>query len=217
MRKAAMQASFSFPMWGGARAGAGRKKTSEESVPHARRPEIAARYPVHVTLRVARGLPSLRTGRTFRELVRAFRGGRERFGFRLVHFAVLSNHVHLVVEADVARSLSRGMQGLAVRLARAFNRAVGRAGAVFVERYHARVLRTPREVRNALAYVLGNARRHGVWLRRGARDPCSSGRWFEGWVGVKRFLGLETAPVARARTWLLRLRWAKHGLLSVPT
>src|SRR5262245_2198436 len=161
-------------------------------MPHARRPELAARHPLHVTMRVARRLPSLRRWRTFRELERAFRGGRERFGFRLVHFAVLSNHLHLVVEAEDARSLSRGMQGLSVRLARAFNRAVGRTGAVFAERYHARVLRTPREVRNTLAYVLGNARHHGVWLRRGALDPCSSGRWFEGWSAMKRAVGLES-------------------------
>jgi putative transposase len=216
MRRNPVQTSFSFSTWGGARPGAGRKKESDSSVPHSRRPELAARHPVHVTLRIARGLPSLRRGRTFRELERAFRAGRERFGFRLAQFAVLSNHVHLVVEAEGARSLSRGMQGLAVRLARAVNRAVGRTGGVFAERYHARVLRTRREVRNALAYVLGNARRHGVWLQRGALDPCSSGRWFEGWAGAKRFLGFESAPVAKARTWLLRLGWTKHGLLPVP-
>jgi REP element-mobilizing transposase RayT len=186
-------------------------------VPHARRPTLAARHPVHVTLRIARGLPSLRRGRTFRELERAFRGGRERFGFRLAHFSVLSNHVHLVVEAEGAPSLSRGMQGLAVRMARAVNRILGRTGTVFAERYHARALRTPREVRNALAYVLVNARRHGLWLRRGAVDPCSSGRWFDGWAESKRVVGLERAPVARARTWLLRLGWTRYGLLPVPT
>jgi putative transposase len=217
MRRNLGQTSFSFSTWGGARPGAGRKKVSEESVPHARRPELAARHPVHVTMRIARGLPSLRKSRIFRELERAFRAGRERFGFRLVHFAVLSNHVHLVVEAEGALSLSRGMKGLAVRVARAVNRAVGRTGAVCAERYHARALRTPREVRNALAYVLGNARRHGLWVRRGALDSCSSGRWFDGWIGVKRAIGLEGAPVTRARTWLLRLGWTKHGLLPVPT
>jgi putative transposase len=184
-------------------------------VPHARRPVLAARHPVHVTLRIARGLPNLRRGRTFRELGRAFHGGRQRFGFRLVHFAVLSNHVHLVVEAEGASSLSRGMQGLAVRMARAVNRILGRTGTVFAERYHARALRTPREVRNALAYVIGNARRHGVWLRRGKVDPCSSGKWFDGWAGTKRVLGLASAPVAKARTWLLEVGWRRHGLLSI--
>ena len=184
-------------------------------MPHARRPALAARHPVHVTVRIARGLPSLRNGKTYRELERALRAGRERFGFRLVHFAVLSNHLHLVVEAEGTQSLSRGMQGLVVRMARAANRAWRRAGTVFAQRYHAHVLRTPREVRNALAYVLGNARRHGAWLVRGLADPCSSGRWFDGWVGPKRALGLESAPVARARTWLLRLGWRKHGPVPV--
>ncbi len=215
-RSKSRQAELAFPSWGGARKGAGRKRKSEKpTVPHARRPALAARHPVHVTLRIAPGLPTLRNGKAYRFLEQAFRGGRERFGFRLVHFAVLSNHLHLVVEAEGTPSLSRGMQGLAVRLARAINRAWRRAGTVFAERYHAHVLRSPREVRNALAYVLGNARKHGAWLRRGALDSFSSGRWFDGWSGTKRALWLDGAPVARARTWLLGVGWRRHGLVPL--
>ena len=89
-------------------------------------------------------------------------------------------------------------------------------GKVFTDRYHAHVLRTPREVRNALVYVLQNARRHGARLR-GRLDPYASGFWFEGWKeGLPRLVGeWEPRPVARARTWLLKAGWRKRlGLIG---
>ncbi|MEW6073566.1 MAG: peptide MFS transporter [Planctomycetota bacterium] len=111
----------------------------------------------------------------------AFAGGKERFGFRLIHYSVLANHLHLIGEAQNRRALSRGMQGLAVRIAKGLNRHWGRRGKVFADRYHDHILRTPREVRSALAYVLRNAARHGVG--GAGADPYSSGRWFDGWAG----------------------------------
>src|SRR5204862_6807235 len=102
-------------------------------------------------------------------------------------------------EADDARGLGRGMKGLCVRIARALNRLWKRVGSVFSDRYHARVLRTPREVRNALNYVLHNAARHGS--RLGGPDPCSSGAWFDGWrhdLGLTRVA--PAPPVPRALT-----------------
>jgi putative transposase len=170
-----VEMQFAFMRWGGRRKGAGRKRRAERtSVSHGVRPELAARHPVHVTLRIVSGVPSLRVGRTYRALEEAMRAGRERFGLRLAQYSVQSNHVHMLVEAEGRASLSRGIHGLAVRMARALNRTWRRTGTVFADRYHARVLRTPREVRNALAYVLLNARKHGA-RRIGALDPFSSG------------------------------------------
>src|SRR5205823_2951531 len=105
--------------------------------------------------------------------------------FRIIHFNVLSNHLHLIIEAANELALSRGMQGLEVRLARHINRALGRTGKLFADRYHARALRSPCEVRNAIRYVLCNARHHAA--ERGQRlakywiDPHSSAAWFDGW------------------------------------
>jgi putative transposase len=197
-RAKSVQWEFEFLEWGGKRQGAGRKRKAEKSsVSHVKRPALAARHPVHVTLRGAKGLPSLRRRAAYRGLVEAFRGGRERFGFRLVHCAVMSNHVHLVVEAEGQSALSRGMQGLAVRMARAVNRVWARTGAVFAERFHAHVLRTPREVRKAVAYVLENARKHGLVVAPGMPDPFTSGSVESG------------LAVARARTWLLSVGWRR--------
>jgi len=167
--------------------------------------------PVHVTLRLSAGLPSLRRSLVRDRVLRALGEGRERFGFRLTQYTLQSNHLHLIVEADDRVALSRGMKGIAVRVARTVNRLWKRSGSVFSDRFHARALRTPREVRSALLYVLHNARHHG--LRLLGVDPYSSGPWFDGW---KQGLVLATeCPAARARTWLLREGWRRHGLIGI--
>ena len=126
---------------------------------HAARPAHDARRPVHVTLRAARGLPSLRSEPAFSALRPALTAAC-RATFRVVHFSVQTDHVHMIVEAESGDLLRRGLQGLAGRAARALNRAWGRCGDVWGDRYHARALGTPREVRNGLLYVLLNFRKH---------------------------------------------------------
>jgi REP element-mobilizing transposase RayT len=84
----------------------------------------------------------------------------ERFGFRVVHYSVMGNHVHLLVEANDRRSLGRGMQGLGVRIAKSLNRVMGRHGSVLRDRYHAHILRTPKETKHARHYLLTNAQHH---------------------------------------------------------
>lgn len=185
-------AQLSLPLaarlgWGGARAGAGRKPGKRPPVPHRPRGDVVERHPAHVTVRLRSGLPSLRSVRVVREIERSFRAASDRGDFRLVHYALLSNHAHFMVEASNASALARGMKAISSRLARAVNRVFGLHGPVVAERFHLRVLRTPLEVRRALAYVLLNARRHTAGGGRTSRiDPASSGRWFDGWKRVAR-------------------------------
>jgi REP element-mobilizing transposase RayT len=187
-------------------------------VPHRQRPALASRFPVHVTLRAKAGLPSMRHTESRRALTAAIAAARDRFGCRIVHYSLQSNHVHLVCEANDQRSLSRGLHGLGIRMARAFNRVHVLRGAVWAGRYHARILRSPREVRGALVYVLGNWRHHGgERYPRACIDPCSSAAWFDGFVEpVLPAAAFSPAPVAAARTWLLTLGYRRYiGKISV--
>lgn len=143
----------------GRRERAGRKKTGKSYVPHGRRPFHASSAPVHVTYRVVAGFPNLRASRVAAMLSTAI-GKAHKETFRICHFSIQSNHIHLLVEAGSKTSLSRGMQGLAIRMAKYTNRALGRRGRVFSERYHARELASPTETRHALAYVLLNRAHH---------------------------------------------------------
>ena len=203
--------------WGGRRRGAGRKHGPNPGVPHRRRECIAARHPIHVTVRLRPGLPTLRTVPFVRDLERSFAAVRARTDFRLVHYALQNTHAHFVVEATDTDALARGMMAVGARIARALNRVSGRRGSVLAERFHLRVLRTPRDVRNVLAYVLLNARRRARRIARALRiDPASSGRWFDGWrwQPVVSDHGPEIAPVSEPMTWLLRIGWRRHGLID---
>ena len=201
------------PTWGGKRARAGRKPgQGRRSTPHRSRPLHKAAHPVHLTLRARRGVPSLRAPGVFR-VVRGSIARSSRDEFRIVHYSVQGDHVHLLVEAVDALALSAGARGLAIRTARLLNRALGRSGAVWGDRYHARALTSPRQVRHALVYVLMNVRKHQPGRWRGL-DPCSSAVWFDGfsdWVGPP---SPDPAPVRRARTWLARRGWRRYGLVS---
>ena len=216
-RKSIGQGEFAFRSHGGPREGSGRKlEAPRPMVSHRKRDVINGREPVHVTVRLMEGLASLRRMRVLGVLKGAFAAGCDRFGFRLVQWSVQSNHIHLLVEAEDNDSLSRGMQGLAVRMARALNKLWERKGRVFSDRFHARILRTPREVRNALVYVLQNARRHGLKLHSWL-DAYASGVWFRGWKeGTPGLVGgTGPLPLARARTWLLETGWwQRHGLIG---
>src|SRR6202521_1340790 len=125
------QTSFVLNTWGGLRAGAGRKPSRESGASHLARTELSRHHPVHTTLRVAHGCWNLRSRRALLSLQGAFESGRDRLGFRLIHYSVQGNHVHLIVEASGKQSLSRGMQGLIIRMARALNRMMQRRGKVF--------------------------------------------------------------------------------------
>jgi len=177
---------------------------------------------VHVTLRVKANLPSLREGRFVREFRRSLAEACERGSFRVAHYSLQGDHAHLIVEARGKEALACGMKSIAARLARALNRVAGRSGGVLDGRYHHRSLRSPREVRRALAYVLLNARRHLAKRRHVAGagvhfDGASSARWFDGWrTDVTSRLPAEGVPreIARPRTWLLRVGWRRHGLVD---
>jgi len=209
---------------GGPRPGAGRPLVSANPpVHHVRRPRVPRSCPSHVTLRVRSVTPSLRSRPFLRQLRPSLRKACERGDFRVVHYSVQRNHLHLLVESAGKEALGRGMKAISARVARAAQRAFGLSGPVLHGRYHLRILRTPREVRAALAYVLLNARKH--WRERHATSPpvrldaASSGRWFEGW---RRVPGSSEPPpetpsspeVAPSRTWLLSFGWRRHGLID---
>jgi REP element-mobilizing transposase RayT len=173
------QLAFRLPTWGGKRRGSGRKPTGKKAgVSRLRRESFPSRHPVHVTLRALSGVGYLRGLKLFQAIQGAIRQSQERFGMTVVHYSVQGNHLHLLVEAEGAESLSRGMQGLTIRIARAVNRAAGRRGKVFGDRYHAHVLASPRQVGYALRYVLENFRHHlRADVAPEGQDPCSSAVW----------------------------------------
>jgi len=185
-----------FPSWGGKRNGAGRPRlAARPMVSHRRRPSHAARFPLHAVLRTVGDVPRLRQQAVFLAVKRALSAGAERERFRVVHCSVQGNHIHLVVEAADREALSRGMQGLAIRMARAINRAASRKGRVFADHYFARELRTPAEVRRAVRYVLDN------FILHARLSPQTDAR---------------ASSLAPPRTWLLSIGWHRSRAGPLP-
>jgi putative transposase len=199
---------------GGRRAGAGRKPGVRPNVPHRPRERHRRYQPVHVTLRRAKGVPNLRSERLtrlFRDALRATARAR-RGAFRVTHFSIQADHIHVVVEADERgdhapdAGFSRSMRSFVIRLALRVNKLLGRKrGHVWGDRFHARELTSPSEVRRVLVYLLSNHLKHGVH-DVGIIDPYSSGFWFDGWMQV---LDRPPAPspLEPARTWLIDWGW----------
>lgn len=192
--------------WGGYRPGAGRKRKSDE-LPHQQRPDFDGRHPVRVTLRMRDDVPNLRTRKLFEQVKEALQESANRNGCRVVHYCVQRDRVHLIVETKGKDAMRRGMVGLQGRITRRLNHLLGREGRLTKDRYDARPLRGPEEVRDALAWVLNAQRR----TRRGGKplpddymDPCST---------AERFY-MEGRGQARAHTWLLREGWRNAGLLD---
>ena len=189
------QLELRFHRRGGKRDGAGRKPNGATAgVSHLRRPRFARTLPVHVTLCMARHVYNLRSRRSFSVIGRALARAADRFGVRVVRFSVQGNHVHLVLEAAATEALSRAMQGFSIRVAKGLNRMMHRQGRVLADRYHARVLRSPTEVRRAVAYVRNNHQKHMAEIGR----PLSPG-FVDPYASEGASLALP-AP----RTWLLR-------------
>jgi len=195
-------------------------------MPHDTRAKVDPRYPLQVTIRAVPGLPSLRSARVFGALRRTIaRASVDRF--RVIHFSIQQDHGHFIVEGDEARRARGGMHGLAIRLALAVNRALGRRkGKVVGDRYHVSPLTTPRRMRASMVYVLLNFRKHlnappGI-------DPRSSGPHFSGWrrtgrldsayvasgasaaAGTTPGTGAPTATV-EPTTWMATVGWRRAG------
>ena len=219
------QLAFGFRSRGGARRGAGRKPRAERVgfLPHLTRERHRAYEPVHVTVRAVRSAPNLRSQIVFAALRAIFARSSEK-GFRLLHFSVQGNHVHLIAEGDDGVAFARGMQRLLSRAAMAINALARRSGSVWRDRHHREALTTPSQVRNTFAYVLFNHRKHEMASGSPSDaalvgfDPCSSTQWFEDWSPAcpapPASLASAGPPiVARPRTWLANRGWKTWGLL----
>jgi REP element-mobilizing transposase RayT len=228
---------------GGKRKGAGRPKSgARASERHKKRPKISPYEPIHVVMRVASDVGSLRAHDAYRAIKeatftafahdeRAVRSvGASAMtrkldrAFHIVHLSIQRTHIHLIVEVSDRMALARGVQAFGIAAARYINAATGHRGKVFGDRYFARVLKTPTQVRNTLAYVLNNWKHHGessATLRRTwAIDPYSTASMFDGWQEhegrrVETPSGYDGPMVWWPKTWLLSEGWRSRGLIRV--
>ena len=209
--------------------GAGRPKKQwpkgvKPAASHVRREPFVKERALHVTLRTLPVARNLRRMDAYRAVRVAARVVLPRAAFRLVHFSLQSNHIHLIVEAESQRELANGVRAFSISVAKSLNAKLRRRrGAIFADRYHSKVLSNPTATRNAIRYVLNN------WLHHQVReddvatvvDPYSSGANFLGWKelgGTQQFErsdGFERVSTAAPELWLTREGWKRGGEISV--
>ena len=196
---------------GGIREGAGRKKSKTAGASHRKRALVTGKHPLHITVRMKKGAPSLRKRKTFRIFCRACKGANEN-GLRVLHYAVLGNHFHILAEADDNQQLAKGMRSLNIRIAR------GMKARVQEDRFHAEPLTTPTQMKNAMVYVFTNAAKHAG--HRQAFDEFSSYIQFEGTMNAKAWDWRKPSlpipehmrgAITEAESWLARVGWQRGG------
>ena len=192
--------------------GSGRKlEAKRRQVAHKKKRGFSKVCVMHVTCKLVEGVASLRDPRIAVIVMAYLARVCSKAGFRLVEYSIQGNHLHLICEADSQESLSRAMQGLKSGLARILNRHLGRKGALFADRFHTEIIKTPTQCRNALRYVLHNCKKHGGHYPRCGVDPFSTAPWYP-------FSGPhdpcpEKKPAALPKTWLLQVGWKRGGNL----
>ncbi len=217
MKRSGSQLSFkSVNGWGGKRRGAGRPNLSGR-VSHMKRENVVLKTPVHLTLKIANKKWNLRCG----DVAKAFKISAAKakvFGLRILHYSILRDHLHLVVEVVDNESLTRGMRSFGSSFGKAIRSLVGGKGPVFKGRFHLTVISSPTQMRNTLAYVLQNYSQHSNLLEH--IDAYSSAPYFADW---RRLLGRRVGPIVarhsikpsmpphlcRPNSWLAREGWKR--------
>jgi REP element-mobilizing transposase RayT len=202
--------------WGGVRVRAGRPNLSK-TVNHMKRPTVDIRRPIHITMRLKDGVSSIRRNRLLKEFKKSVLGAKKQ-GLYVIHFSIQRNHFHLFAEAKNNTALALGMRALAGRFAKciknysALRGVTPKKGSVFIGRYHLHVLKTARETKNALEYVLLNFSKHRKVIEH--IDHFSSGIFFKHWPKLlgKRFTSIIKAD---AEFWSEHLTGAGNGPGSV--
>lgn len=137
---------------GGRRPKAGRRRIHSKGVAHETRETVSGRTPVHINFKFR---CAVRSKQALRLLHQAILNARKH-GLRINHYSLQSNHVHLIAEAADNSTLTKGMRSLTITFAKGLGK-----GRIQVQRYHLHVLRSVREAKNALHYVLFNGKKHG--------------------------------------------------------
>ena len=193
---------------------------------------------MHITVKARKGLPSFRSQRIHNMMLEVLRNQiyvlRKYAGaFKVAHFSIQTNHIHIMIEADDTKTLRSGVSGLVIAFARQLAKLLGRKKCkVWAERFHSRELHAPRDVRNVLSYIFQSFKHHETTHGSGMRSRphrYSSARWFDGWyqqvlipIPIDESAYMRGPPpwvpttAGEPRTWLLGTgRKERHGKLNM--
>jgi putative transposase len=100
---------------------------------------------------------------------------RQEFGFLLLSYSIMPDHVHLILVPGEAAGLARIMHAIKGRFARLWNKQAGEGGSVWQPRYYESGVRTEAQLRRRIEYVEWNPVRARLTASPEAYPYCSSG------------------------------------------
>lgn len=188
-------------------------------VPHGKRPKVSKHLPIHVTIHLIEGVLNLRNKQIMKIFTKALQIARFSCGLRVIHFAIMTTHIHMILEADDNKALSESMQRFQLSIAKKVNQLLNRVGSVWQDRYHMHILKTPTEILNALRYVLSNRAKH-LKLKENIFDPFSSMVALNNFLKIfpdkkcdPKIFGLGPAGVAKLKEFVMVLIDQPRGFL----
>lgn len=138
---------------------AGRPAIHDPGIRHTRRFRLKKPSSLHLTIKVRENKADIQNKRILKALHYAIRRARLK-GLKIVHYTLEYNHVHLLVESVDNKILHKGMQAFGITIAKAINKIKRTKGAVYKNRYHLRVIDSPRQLKNVLHYIFSNGVKH---------------------------------------------------------
>lgn len=177
-----------------------------------RRPRLdVPPFPLHVTHRGVNRGAVFNGDDDRREYLVALADCAPRLGVAVHGYALMGNHVHLLVAGSASGAVSRLMQALGRRYVKSFNARWSRTGTLWEGRFRSCVVDSDRYLLNCLAYVELNPVRAGL-VHEASDYPWSSARHHVG-LRLDAFItmhptlrGLADDDRARAAAWAAVLR-----------
>jgi REP element-mobilizing transposase RayT len=193
--------------------GAGRKAIHDKGIRHTKREMIKKDTVLHLTLKIEKNKANLKNKSILKALQHSIKKARS-LGLKVIHYTLEYDHVHLLIEASDKISLGKGMQSLGISFSKGINKIKKQTGKVFKTRYHFRKLNSPREIKNALNYILGNGIKH--------RETLSVINSFNSLPAINNFKHLYPGfelmiEETISKSWVLMdLRSTLQAMLSLP-
>ena len=163
------KASTSSSRRGGRRPGAGRPKDPNAGAPHVPRPDVQKGDVVHAWWTTRLHIPSMVRRDVAKAVKEALEAGQERLDCRVVVYRLQRNRLDVLCEAENAELLSRCLQGLGIRVAKAINRLEGTRGKVFAERFRQEVVEKRQVTKRAKELLTGTSGTLAPAKHRGLR------------------------------------------------
>ncbi|OQY33559.1 MAG: hypothetical protein B6241_07705 [Spirochaetaceae bacterium 4572_59] len=121
----------------------------------------------HVVAKTNRGEFILNSDEMKEMFLGILKSAKRKFNFKLIHFCIMGNHVHLMLQPAPGTSLSKLMQWILSVFAIRFNKIYGLIGHVWYDRFKSKIIRSFYQYINTFQYISDNPVKAGVCKNAG--------------------------------------------------